>query len=326
MNEPLIKIQNNKYDFISKDLKNIVDLKKIIESINFDNKTKTLGNSVCYKRDNNKKIYINKNFDQNVLEFLMSHSDKFSNNEISYLSDYLETYNKQDIIILHTIELNLLLKLLNNKIITEKLFYFYAVRLDYVPKDFLEILLINIRKKNVNKKSGYYKNANILQTNKNNYEFPRDIDTLRNKEIKELLCLINLPLVEMPLNKDSENMTKFLKQVYKLKKDLNLKKFNFSLRIKKIKNKKLGMFIVGSNTMVIDPRHPEVFIHELGHYIYENKLAFSYKNKRYYPSLFENKINQFKKNNKVDIERCNLEDYGDNSEVFALFFEKLIVI
>jgi hypothetical protein len=163
-----------------------------------------------------------------------------------------------------------------------------------------------------------------LRTNKSSYEFPRDYNSLRDQKIKILLQSLSLPLVEIPLNKDKENVILFLRVVLKLKRELNLRKFNFSLRIKKTGKKKQGMFVVNANTMIVDPRFPEVFVHELGHYIYENKIAFTFDGKRHYPSLFYAEINRFKKDNKFEIKRESVEDYSDDSEIFALLFEKLI--
>ena len=49
--------------------------------------------------------------------------------------------------------------------------------------------------------------------------------------MKMLIEKINLPLIEIPNNKDNKNTIEFLHTVLKLKKELKLKKWNFSLKV-----------------------------------------------------------------------------------------------
>lgn len=85
------------------------------------------------------------------------------------------------------------------------------------------------------------------------------------------------------------------------------------------------MYIVNANTIIIDPRFPEAIYHEIGHYIYENKLSFTFKDKRIYANTFISKIKTFKRKNKyLKLHTKNeLEKYSDDSEWFAYWFEEL---
>ena len=317
-----ILIKENSKNFVLKDIHKIIDFEKFMKRIMIKRGESLANYTVKIEKDGRIKCF--KSFNNEVLKFLISNKEHFVYEEVQFLKENLETSKKSDAAILCHIELILLLKLYNEKIVDLKTFYDYALKLEYIPDDVLNQIKHQIYTKKTVNKNSFKKNTNILRTNKNSYEFPRDYDSLRNIKIRTLLQSLNLPLVEVPVNKDSENVVSFLRDASKLKRELNLKKFNFSLRIKKTGKKKKGMFVVNANTMIVDPRYPEVFVHELGHYIYEHKLAFTFNEKRYYPSLFHTEINKFRKNNDFEIKRESIEDYSDDSEVFALWFENLI--
>lgn len=164
------------------------------------------------------------------------------------------------------------------------------------------------------------KNNNFLISNKQSIELPRDealypsLDSLRED--------LGVIVLEIPFNYKREETFEFLKETKQFLNKINLKKLAVNFRIRKIlKLKKNGMFIVNGNTLVIDPRRPEKVIHELGHYIYENGLAFNLNNKRIYKHKFENIIN---KNQSILIgkgEISKYEDYSRKSEIFAYWFE-----
>ena len=318
MNNALIKIKN---------LDDELDFNKIIKPqnlLNSLNESKKIGKNLQFKINENGKFIIKKKYDISTFSFLVKNAERFTENELAYLTKYMETYSRNDIIILYSIELILFLKLFKERNITTEELYFYFKKLDYIPEKTFNYLSFKLKKKKKIKKQGFKKNTNILQTNKNSYEFPRDYKTLKQQKIKSLLQYLELPLVELPKYKDNQNVIFFLKTIIQIKEELNLKKFNFSLRIKKIRMKKHGMYIINTNSIIIDPRHPDVFIHELGHYIYENSLAFTFNNKRYYPSLFKHEIKKFKKQNKFKIEKSNLETHTDESEIFSIWFEQKV--
>lgn len=80
----------------------------------------------------------------------------------------------------------------------------------------------------------------------------------------------------------------------KLKESLHIKKFNFNLRFKKLKKiKKYGLYIVEDKTIILDPRHIEHIKHELGHFIYENKIDFQLSNKLISEKEKENIVREY---------------------------------
>ena len=83
------------------------------------------------------------------------------------------------------------------------------------------------------------------------------------------------------------------------------------------------MFIKNANTIILDPRKLNHIVHELGHYLYENGLAFTLNRKRIYKHNFKKIIKDNK--NKFDLKRYEkYEDYDLDSEVFAFWFENNI--
>tara|TARA_Y100000588_G_scaffold267259_1_gene282304 strand:- start:3548 stop:4513 length:966 start_codon:yes stop_codon:yes gene_type:complete len=318
MNDCLIKESKYNYAIKYNEVSDIVDLRLIKNKFNTDFKE----NNFSFTNKNG--FYLaKKNINYNILNLLMDNISLFSE-ELSYFTDNFTSKSIDNIIIYYLIDLTCLIELKNKNIINDKEFYKYLTEIDYISKEYLESLRQIIFFKKTVIKTSFDKNKNLLTTNKSSYEFPKNLDNLKNRELKTLIKSLDLPLLEIPNNKDVKNTANFLRYVLKLKRELNLKRFNFSLRIKKTKKENQGMFIVNSNTIIIDPRNPEVFIHELGHYIYENKLAFTYNDKRYYPSQFKNYVNKYKKQHKITIKREELEKYSDDSEVFALWFEKEI--
>lgn len=315
-----ILIKEQKYDYNVKcnHVSDVVDLREI----------KTLLNNGYYKnikiiRDN--IYYAEKIINPEILELILENKEIIAE-ESKYLFENFKSPFFEEIVIYYLVELVILINFKNKKIIDLKNFYKYLTMLDYVPKNYLNSLKQIVFKKSKINKKPFQKNINILITNKNSYEFPRNIKNLKNIKIVDLIKNINIPLLEIPANKDSQKIIIFLNDILKVKNSLNLKKWNFSLRIKKTKKNNNGMYIKNANTIIIDPRSPEAFYHELGHYIYENKLAFTQKDKRYYPCHFENLAEKFRKDHfdKINIKRSELEDYSDNSEIFAIWFDSFI--
>lgn len=85
------------------------------------------------------------------------------------------------------------------------------------------------------------------------------------------------------------------------------------------------MFIVNANTIILDPREPQAIIHEIGHYVYENGLAFNNGNKRLFKSMFQAIVNKHRNQytHKIKIYE-KYEDYDIDSEIFAFWFEDII--
>jgi hypothetical protein len=311
-------IKEKRYDYTLKcsHISDVVDLKTI--------KTYLRGESLkdIVITNNNGEYIARKEINPNIYKLILENQFNLKE-ETKYITDTFRTRDFNEIVIHYLIELIILIELKKQSKIELKDMYRGLMSLSYVPEDYLNhFKQVLFYKKTVQRES-FEKNTNILVTNKNSYEFPRNIRNLKNVEMKMLIEKINLPLIEIPNNKDNKNTIEFLHTVLRLKKELNLKKWNFSLRIKKTKKDNEGMYITNANTIVIDPRHPEAFYHELGHYIYENKLAFTLNDKRHYPCHFDKMIKKFKKKQikPIQIKRNKMEEYSDSSEIFSILFD-----
>lgn len=170
----------------------------------------------------------------------------------------------------------------------------------------------------------------VLTTNKLSYEisvvsknsFLYGNDLLLKQEIINIINKNNIELLEIPFNYKLNKLIIFFRKIDKFIESLNIKKIpEFKIRFKKIrKYKKEGMFI-NKDLIIVDPRNPDVFFHEFGHFIYENKINFSIKEKRYLSKNFEKIINKFE----CDLNQYSkLENYDLNSEKFAVWFEDKI--
>lgn len=162
------------------------------------------------------------------------------------------------------------------------------------------------------------KNKTFLMSNKHSIELPRDKALYPSLEaFRRELGVI---LLEVPMDYKINETFKFLREVRAFLNKAEIKKLNTHLRIRKIlKLKKNGMFIVNGNTLIIDPRRPEKIIHEIGHYIYENRLAFNLNGKRIYKNRFEQIVN--KNQSIIKEKKHKFEDYEKDSEIFAYWFE-----
>lgn len=315
-----ILIKEQKYDYNVKcnhvsDIVNLREIKTLLKD--------GFCKSINIVRDN--IYYAEKKINPEIWKLILENKEIITE-ESKYLSENFKSAFFDEIVIYYLVELVILINFKNKTIIDIKTFYKYLTMLDYVPKNYLNSLKHMVfNKRKINRKT-FQKNINILITNKNSYEFPRNIKNLKNIKMVDLINNINIPLLEIPANKDTEKNIIFLNDMLKVKNSLNLKKWNFSLRIKKTKKNNDGMYIKNANTIIIDPRSPEAFYHELGHYIYENKLAFTKNEKRYYPCHFKNLAEKFRKDHfdKINIKRSELEDHSDSSEIFAIWFDSIL--
>lgn len=252
---------------------------------------------------------------------------EFIEKEILYYFKKSITVNNIDELVLFSmIELYASICLINDFHITTTEFYSLLKDIEYVDiVDKNRVKFLIEQETQEVKRKDFYKNNNFLVSNKYSYELPKEINRLKDKKLRSAIKRLDLCLLEIPKERDVENLTKFLNELAKTKEKLKLKRFDFQLRIKKTKKiNKDGIFIVSGNTIIIDPRHPEAVIHELGHYIYENKLSFTHNGKRYYYSSFQGLIRKFISGNKTKVARHELEKYSDESEYFSYWFENLL--
>jgi hypothetical protein len=215
-------------------------------------------------------------------------------------------------------------KIFNTKSIDEVIKYIYIEY--FITTDLFNLRLINREELNTllafgSSKEDFIKNSNLLITNKQSFELKKEniSDFLVGRKInlkQEVVSLfgeLGILLIEIPQFYRLESLISFLEEIRDLKNKLEIEKFSFKLRFKKLKHfKKDGMYIVNEKTIIVDPRKPKAFIHELGHYIFEEKINITL------PEI-----------ERVNIEvngyqKSKFEDYSIESETFAYSFEKVI--
>jgi len=215
------------------------------------------------------------------------------------------------------------------------LFNYYLLKSNQDNEDAMAIYLSNISKI-VNKEviikgqkdqvsGSTWVQSTLLQTAIGSIEWIRDkthpyISYNANKYLND----INAQLVEIPKDYDLQRLEHSLKEIASILNEFKVEKRDFIIRFRKIKKlKKTGLFIVAANTIILDPRETDSFKHELGHYVFENKIPVEVGGNIL-------KFNDFKfivENNR-DIysgllTKHKIEDYNENSEIFAYSFEHL---
>lgn len=121
--------------------------------------------------------------------------------------------------------------------------------------------------------------SNIFTINKNsvivhilNDKKSKNLDQLTISNQKLILKNPLISFIEISKDFDNEKLTLFLKMMNQLCKKVTKKQtitdnMKFSLKIRKIKRThKKGLYIVNQNSILLDPRHVDSFIHELGHW------------------------------------------------------------
>ena len=277
------------------DINNLLKIEAIKNSINgnkiFENK--------CGKSIKNISGFFCKRIKINIELFNKLSNSIFYKDYLPYLEEKFNTKSVEEVIKYLHIEYFILVDLFNLKLISHS-----------EIKNFLNLNF---------DKDDFIKNSNLLITNKQSFELTeKSIDSFvsgKNKPLKnEVVVLfkeLGITLIEIPQFYKLDLLVSFLEEVKELKKRLEIDNFSFKLRFKKIKHfKKDGMYIVNDKTIIVDPRKPKAFIHELGHYIFENKIDIN---------LFNIGIqcnNKYIKNSKI-------ETYSIESENFAYNFESL---
>lgn len=128
--------------------------------------------------------------------------------------------------------------------------------------------------------------SNIFTTNKNSVIYYLDnistnqlIDKLKVSTINLISKNPLISFIEICDGFDEKKLVEFIKEInticIKLFQHLNAPSTinKFSLKIRKIKRtRKKAMFIAEQNTIIIDPRHVDSFVHELGHWYHYQYL------------------------------------------------------
>lgn len=266
-------------------LKLLIERRKIFES-KFGKSIKNVSGFFCKRK--------------NIDTFLKENIKK-SNLNKEYSAYLQETYLascSEEVIKFLFLEYFMLIDLFNLRLITEL--------------EFNNYLRLN------SKREGFSKNSNLLITNKQAFELTLETANQfisgRNKVLKKQIVLLikelGIPLVEIPQFYNLESLIKFLYEVKEIKERLSISSLTFKLRFKKIKHfKKDGMYIVNDKTIIVDPRKPKAFVHELGHYIFEENINV--------------KLPKFELKNDT-LNKSKFEYYSVDSESFAYGFEKYL--
>lgn len=264
-------------------LKSLIESQKVFEN-KFGKSIKNISGFFCKR----------KNIDAFLTEKIKNSS--FNKDYSSYLQETYHTKSSEEVIKFLFLEYFILIDLFNLRLINEL--------------DFKNYLSLN------SEKEDFFKNSNLLITNKQAFELTEETISQfvsgKKKELKKQIVLLikelGIPLLEIPQFYNLESLIKFLNEVKEIKQQLAINNLSFKLRFKKLKHfKKDGMYIVNDKTIIVDPRKPKAFIHELGHYIFEENINVELPK-------FEIKNNTLNKS--------KFESYSVESENFAYGFEK----
>lgn len=220
------------------------------------------------------------------IKILPKNSYCFLNNLLS-LSNILKDKAKQDLLSINqekTINLKYKKKILCFLHMDIILCMQYLREVDNKNQAIIEYLQFETKIDNIhNRLTSYGGNnisrSNIYTTNKDSVilntlkpELSSKIDklTLENRTLIEENPLLSF--IEIGNGFDNEKLHLFLTSMnnycFKICQNHEIKKhMKFSLKIRKIKRtNKNAMYIVKQNTIVLDPRHTDSFVHELGHW------------------------------------------------------------
>lgn len=167
--------------------------------------------------------------------------------------------------------------------------------------------------------------STLLQTAIGNIEWIRDKrHPYISYNVNKYLNDINAKLVEIPKDYDLDKLEHSLQEIASILNEFKVEKRDFIIRFRKIKKlKKTGLFIVSANTIILDPRETDSFKHELGHYIFENNVSIKISGKLLKPIDFKLVINRNREKYIGLLQKHRIEDYKENSEIFAYCFEQL---
>lgn len=251
-----------------------------------------------------------------------------------YISEIQDVVNNRDVVAKTPLEENTYLFL------TEILYLeilLYKIRNGYGYKSSLKKFslltknrfnLINIESENgrKHKKKG---RASLVESNANSFEWTRKKCQPITFNINSLISSINPELIEIPEDYDKKRLLNALSYIDTILRDFEIENRDFIIRFKKLGTyKKKGMYIKPSKTIVVDVKHVHLFQHELGHFLFEEDISFSYKKEIYNKKKMRDVVH-YQKNIDKNIEtklkhliRCG-EGYKIDSEIFSNWFENL---
>lgn len=215
------------------------------------------------------------------------------------------------------------------------LFNYYLLKSNKDDPKKIDMYLANISKiierevmlkGNKNKSAGNsWKQSTLLETAMGSIEWVRDKNhPYISYNVNKYLNEINAKIVEIPKDYDLKKLENSLQDISTILNEFKVNKRDFIIRFRKIRKlKKTGLFIVSANTIVLDPRETDSFKHELGHYIYENKVQIENKGVQLKCNDFETIINENFDRYSGLLKKHKIEDYKEKSEIFAYSFEHL---
>jgi len=231
--------------------------------------------------------------------------------------DYIETDNKEKMFTYVYFDAFLYLEIIHLKIKNNEKHKHYEEKLLSILNKNISIVKNRHRQEERSK----WKRSDLLKNNADSIEWKRDKKRFIRPDINDLIESINPISIEIPGDYDIKKLKECLMNIDKILKEHAIKKTNFVLRFKKLGlYKKDGMFIKKANTIIVDPRVTNAFKHELGHYLYENGIAFNIDDRRIYKHRFKALC---KKTDIDDSYIHSIEDYDIDSEKFAHWFEKI---
>lgn len=315
---------------ISLDLESNFSISKFVDTVSIKRKIEQedsliLNNTRIIKQDGLYYVKSFKNLDKLLNEFLSLKLEVISIvNFIEHLmlDKEIIVRKSSDVLLFSYIELLFIYYILQSKYKNAHKtdLYLYLKRItDIVGKQ----VLIKVSK---DKSSGLrWTRSTLLETAMGSIEWVRDkyhpyISDKANLHLNK----INARLVEIPKDYDLNKLEYTLKEMSSILDDFKIEKRDFIIRFRKIKKlKKTGLFIVAANTIILDPRESSSFKHELGHYVFENKISINVSGKSLYPKDFSKIVDKNKAQYAGLLEQHRIEDYKEDSEVFAYSFEQM---
>jgi hypothetical protein len=252
-----------------------------------------------------------------------------------YVSEIQDTINQRELIAKTPLQENtylflteiLYLEILVYKIREGLSYQSNLKKFNLLTKNRFSFLNIERTHENKHNKKG---RASLIEPNSNAIIWTRKTRQPITYNINALISSINPELIEIPSDFDKKRLLNALSYIDMILKNFEIINRDFIIRFKKLGTyKKKGMYIKPQKTIILDAKHIHLFQHELGHFLFEENIPFSYKNEIYNKKKMEEmvkhqKIIDVKLEDKLKNLIKDEEGYKIDSEIFANWFENLI--
>ena len=251
-----------------------------------------------------------------------------------YISEIQDVVNNRDVVAKTPLEENtyiflteiLYLEILLYKIRNGHSYKSSLKKFNLLTKNRFNLINIESENSGKHKKKG---RASLIEPNANAFIWTRRDRQPIAFNINALISSINPELIEIPDDYDKKRLLNALSYIDTILKDFEVENRDFIIRFKKLGTyKKKGMYIKPSKTIVLDVKHINLFQHELGHFLFEEDISFSYKKEIYNKKKMRDVV-QYQKNIDKNIETKlkhlirDGEKYKIDSEIFSNWFESL---